>query len=149
VTVKPDNTGGIYAIMAILGVCSLTMLPVGLELGCELTRNADGSASILWFMVNLVGFVFALGSSPLPMSSAFYPSCLLPLFTVEASLRAGPDANPPLNMKRALIFNGAFVMSVGASIFLLQGKQKRKEVDEQKLEESIQRLGPAATDANV
>jgi MFS transporter, FLVCR family, MFS-domain-containing protein 7 len=53
-------------------------------------------------------------------------------------------------MKRALIFNGAFVMSASASIFLLQGKQKRKEVDEQKLEESIQRLGPPATaDANV
>jgi FLVCR family MFS transporter 7 len=46
--VKPDNTGGLFAIMAIIGICSLIMLPVGLELGAEVTRNADGSAAILW-----------------------------------------------------------------------------------------------------
>jgi len=35
--------------MTILGVGSITLLPIGLELGCELTRNADGSSAILWF----------------------------------------------------------------------------------------------------
>lgn len=47
--VKPHNTGGLFAIMTLLGVTSITMLPVGLELGCDLTRNAEGSSALLWF----------------------------------------------------------------------------------------------------
>lgn len=47
---KPNNTAGLFALLAIIGVCSITMLPVGLELGCELTRNADGSSALLWFL---------------------------------------------------------------------------------------------------
>ena len=35
--------------MAIIGIGSITLLPVGLELGCELTRNAEGSSAILLF----------------------------------------------------------------------------------------------------
>ncbi|KAK7461987.1 hypothetical protein VKT23_008419 [Stygiomarasmius scandens] len=108
--VKPHNTGGLFAIMTIIGVTALTMLPVGLELACDLTRNAEGSSSILWFMGNLMGFIFVL---------------------VENALRAGPDADPPLNMHRALIFQGAFVMAVVFLVLLLQGKQTRKEMDEQ------------------
>lgn len=48
--VKPHNTGALFAIMAIIGACSLTMLPIGLELGCEVTRNSDGSSALLWFL---------------------------------------------------------------------------------------------------
>lgn len=48
--VKPHNTGGLFAIMAVIGACSLTMLPIGLELGCEVTRNSDGSSALLWFL---------------------------------------------------------------------------------------------------
>lgn len=47
--VKPHNTGGLFVIMAIIGICGISVLPVSLELGCELTRNADGSSAILWF----------------------------------------------------------------------------------------------------
>lgn len=47
--VKPGDIGGLYAVMVIIGVCSITMLPVGLELGCELTRNSGGSSAVLWF----------------------------------------------------------------------------------------------------
>ena len=47
--VKPNQTGGLFAIMAIIGAGSITMLPVGLELGCELTRNSDASSAVLWF----------------------------------------------------------------------------------------------------
>ncbi|THU99971.1 MFS general substrate transporter [Dendrothele bispora CBS 962.96] len=107
---KPNNTGGLFAIMTIIGVTALTMLPVGLELGCDLTQNAEGSSSILWFMGNLMGFIFVL---------------------VENALRAGPDANPPLNMHRALIFHGAFIMAVVFLSWLIQGKQVRKHLDEQ------------------
>lgn len=47
--VRPHNTGALYAIMAILGGISLTLLPVALELAAEITRNADGSSAIMWF----------------------------------------------------------------------------------------------------
>jgi FLVCR family MFS transporter 7 len=53
---------------------------------------------------------------------------------VQGALREGPDAHPPLNMRRALIFNGVFVMSCSALIFLVQGRQARKELDEQKIQ---------------
>jgi MFS transporter, FLVCR family, MFS-domain-containing protein 7 len=50
----------------------------------------------------------------------------------QNALREGPDASPPLNMRRALIFNASFVVSVGSLVFLLRGKQVRKELDEEK-----------------
>lgn len=53
-------------------------------------------------------------------------------------MRAGPNANPPLNMRRALIFNGASVMAAAALVFFIRGKQVRKEVDEKKHQESLQ-----------
>ncbi|KAJ7188327.1 major facilitator superfamily domain-containing protein [Mycena filopes] len=109
--VKPNNTAGLYAICALIGVASVTMLPVSLELACEITRNADGSSALLWTACNGLAIIFIL---------------------VEGALRAGPDANPPLNMRRALIFNGAFVMGVAASIFFLRGRQMRKQVDQEK-----------------
>ena len=51
---------------------------------------------------------------------------------MQGALRAGPNANPPLNMRRALIFNGVVVMSCSSFVFLIQGRQARKELDEQK-----------------
>jgi FLVCR family MFS transporter 7 len=48
-TVTPHNIGGLFAIMTILGVGSITVLPMALELGCELTSNANTSAALLWF----------------------------------------------------------------------------------------------------
>ena len=32
----------------VIGIFSLNLMPVGLELGVELTRNAHASAAILW-----------------------------------------------------------------------------------------------------
>jgi MFS transporter, FLVCR family, MFS-domain-containing protein 7 len=37
-------------------------------------------------------------------------------------------------MRRALIFNGVFVMSCSVLIFLIRGRQARKELDEQKIQ---------------
>ena len=53
------------------------------------------------------------------------------------ALRAGPDAHPPLNMLKALIFMGVFAMVICSLIFLLRGEQKRKMMDEEKLKESV------------
>jgi hypothetical protein len=47
--VKPHNDGSIFAVMAIIGICSFLLLPVGLELGAEVTRNAEASCGLLWF----------------------------------------------------------------------------------------------------
>jgi len=113
--VKPHNTGGLFAIMTILGVTSVTMLPVGLELASDLSRNAEGSSAILWFMGNLLNIVFVLA--------------------VDA-LRAGPNAEPPLNMRRGLIFNGAFVLASVLLVLLIKGEQVRKTLDEEKLAEA-------------
>jgi len=106
--VKPHNTGGLFAIMAIIGACSLTMLPIGLELGCEVTRNSDGSSALLWFFGNLLGIIFVL---------------------VQGALRAPSTASPPLNMHKALIFNGAFIMASTSFVFFIRGRQARREMD--------------------
>ena len=58
--VKPNNTGGLFAIMAIIGVTSLTLLPVGLELACDLTQDAEASSSLMWFAGNAFGIIFVL-----------------------------------------------------------------------------------------
>jgi len=110
--VKPSNTGGLFAIMTILGVTSITLLPVTLELGSDLTRNAEGSSAILWFMGCLFSIMFVL---------------------VEDTLRADSEANPPLNMHRGLIFNGALVLSSVLLIMLVKGEQVRKTLDEEQL----------------
>ncbi|KAF9010646.1 major facilitator superfamily domain-containing protein [Cyathus striatus] len=109
--VKPHNTAVLFVVMTIIGVGSITMLPVGLELACELTRNADGSSAILWFFGNLFGVIFVLCDA--------------------RGVRAGEDASPPLNMRRALIFNASL-------IFLLRGHQARKELDEKKYQAYIE-----------
>ncbi|KAJ7882006.1 major facilitator superfamily domain-containing protein [Mycena olivaceomarginata] len=113
---RPNNSGALFAIFAIIGIMSITMLPVMLELACEITRNADGSSALLWFACNGFVIIFVL---------------------VEGALRAGLDASPPQNMRRALIFNGVVVMSTLTIIFFLRGQQTRKQLDQEKLQQSI------------
>ncbi|KAJ6596043.1 major facilitator superfamily domain-containing protein [Mycena sp. CBHHK59/15] len=114
--IRPHNAAAVFVIMAITGAASLTLLPVALELGCEVTRNAQGSSALLWFIVNLFEIIFV---------------------QAQGALRAGPSAHPPLNMHRALIFSGAVVMSVTLLVFRIRGKQVRKELDEQMQAQSI------------
>ncbi|KAF9447949.1 MFS general substrate transporter [Macrolepiota fuliginosa MF-IS2] len=115
--VKPHNEAGLFVVMTIIGVCAVPMLPVGLELACEVTRNADGSSAILWFAGNIVGVMFIL---------------------VQGALRADVNANPPLNMHHALIFNGAFIMTASSLAFFVKGKQARKSLDEEKLKQALE-----------
>jgi len=106
--IKPNNTAGLFTAVAIIGACSLPMLPVGLELGCELTRNSGGSSALLWFSGNLFCIIFVL---------------------VEGALRASATAYPPLNMHKALIFNGVFIFLMCISIFFIRGVQVRRKND--------------------
>ncbi|TBU57173.1 MFS general substrate transporter [Dichomitus squalens] len=117
--IKPNNAAVLYVLVAIIGAIGLTLLPVVLELGVELTRNANGSSAVLWFSTNLFGLVFVL---------------------VEGALRAGPDADPPLNMHRAFIFQGAVVAVVVVFVYLVEGKQTRRFQDEEKREEADRAL---------
>ncbi|KAJ7220282.1 major facilitator superfamily domain-containing protein [Mycena pura] len=107
--VRPHNTAALFVIMAFIGAASLTLLPVALELGCEVTRNAQASSAMLWFIVNAFEIIFVQAGG---------------------ALRAGTDAHPPLNMYRALIFNGTFVVAASLLVFVIRGKQVRKERDE-------------------
>ena len=56
ITVKPHNVAALFAIFVVIGVCSITLLPVAIELGVELTRNTDGSSAVLWFLCALCFF---------------------------------------------------------------------------------------------
>lgn len=57
--VKPSNDGAIFAVMAIVGICSFLLLPVGLELGAEVTRNAEASCGLLWFKYVLMSLLLS------------------------------------------------------------------------------------------
>jgi hypothetical protein len=54
--VRPHNDAALFAIFIVIGVCSVTLLPVAIELGVELTRNPDGSSAVLWFSCALCFF---------------------------------------------------------------------------------------------
>jgi len=112
--VKPHNAGALFAHFAIIGVGSITLLPVGVELGVELTRNPDGSSAVLWFFGNLLCVIFVLSQN---------------------ALRGSHAANPPLNMHRAIMFNGIWVFAVSLLVFFFRGRQARRELDEQMNEE--------------
>ncbi|KAG9316556.1 major facilitator superfamily domain-containing protein [Chiua virens] len=88
--VRPNNIAALFVIFVVIGICSLSMLPIALELGVELTRNADGSASILWCSGNLFAIILILGA-----------------------LRAPATANPPYNMRNALILTGPLSWFLG------------------------------------
>ena len=94
---------------ALVGILSFILLPVALEMGCELTRNAETSSAILWFSANLFTIVFVL---------------------VEDALR---DDTPPFAMQRALIFSGATVAAVSLLVIKFTGHQRRREMDAAKL----------------
>ena len=61
--VKPNNLGGIYAVLVLIASISFILLPVGLELGVEITRNAETSTAVLWSGGNFVSFIWVLGKA--------------------------------------------------------------------------------------
>lgn len=53
------------------------------------------------------------------------------------SLRAGDDASPPRNMRKAIIFNGAMVAFASAIVCIgFRGKQSRREMDTEMYKEA-------------
>ena len=49
---------------------------------------------------------------------------------VKGALRISPIADPPLSMRKSLIFNGTLILAGCCSVFFLKGKQARRETDE-------------------
>ena len=43
-------------------------------------------------------------------------------------------------MHRAIIFEGAFALAVSALVFALEGKQRRRELDEQRMQQTKQEV---------
>jgi FLVCR family MFS transporter 7 len=109
ITARPNNTGALFALFAIIGACTLPLLPVGLELAVEVTRNADASSALLFFAGNAFGVIS---------------------LAIEDALRLGEDASPPKSMKHALIFQGVVVLVACVVAFGIRGNQARRERDE-------------------
>ncbi|KAL4921739.1 major facilitator superfamily domain-containing protein [Aspergillus aurantiobrunneus] len=100
----PPSPAGIapsYVIMAILGASSFGLLPVVLEYLVEITYpfSPEIGSTICWTAGQLLGAVFILA---------------------QDALKAGADADPPLNMRNALIFS-AVVACVAAPFPLCIG----------------------------
>jgi len=112
--VRENNAGALFAIFVIIGVFSVSILPVTIELASEVTRNSDTASAMLWMMGNLMPFIFIL---------------------VSNRLRAPSSASPPMNMHKTLIFCGVFGLTPAATIQFLRGKQSRRELDEEKNDE--------------
>lgn len=85
------SVAGPYAVLAILGAASFSLVPVALELLTELTHplSPEVTATTAWAGGQLLGAVFIIASD---------------------ALVDGPDAHPPRNMKRALIFQAVLAM---------------------------------------
>ncbi|KAL4788125.1 major facilitator superfamily domain-containing protein [Aspergillus varians] len=85
----PASPAGIvpsYVIMAILGASSFGLLPVVLEFVVEITYplSPEIGSTVCWTLGQLLGAVFILA---------------------QGALKAGPNADPPLNMHYALVFS--------------------------------------------
>ncbi|KAH8994743.1 MFS general substrate transporter [Lactarius hatsudake] len=120
--VKENNGGALFTLFVIIGVCSISLLPVAIELGVELTRNSDGSSAVLWFFGNLLSISFIL---------------------IQGALRADRvTGNPPLNMHRAIVFNGIAVFAISLLVFFLRGRQTRRELDEQMNMQQLSHISP-------
>lgn len=59
--VRPHNEVPIYVLACLIGILGFLLLPVALELGVEVTRNAETSSAILWMSGNLFTLLFVLG----------------------------------------------------------------------------------------
>jgi MFS family permease len=79
------SIAAIYVFGSFMGAASFTLLPVALEFIVETTYpiSAEIGSSICWTGGSLLGGIFIIA---------------------ETALKAGPQADPPLNMTRAMIF---------------------------------------------
>ncbi|KAI0421596.1 major facilitator superfamily domain-containing protein [Xylaria grammica] len=83
---------GPYVILAVLGAASFSLVPVALEFLCELSHpmSPEITSTIAWGGGQLLGGIFIL---------------------ISDALKAGPEADPPANLSRALIFTAVLALA--------------------------------------
>lgn len=116
----------------LVNVCATILLS-------QLSADGGHRGTLSSFSGNTISIVFVLCKSAQSRSVYRILPTVLDFFlcTAQQALRAGPNASPPLNMKRALLFNGIFCVVGGFTSLLLKGEQKRKIQDEEKKQLSI------------
>ena len=90
---RTRNVGAPYAIAALLGAASFSLVPIVLEWLIEQTHpvSPEVTSTICWVGGQLLGGCFIL---------------------ISDALKAGKDANPPRNMSRALVFQAVVSIAV-------------------------------------
>ncbi|KAI2633503.1 major facilitator superfamily domain-containing protein [Xylaria nigripes] len=84
---------GPYTVLAVLGAASFSLVPIALELLCELgyPMSPEVTSTIAWSGGQLLGGIFII---------------------VSDALKAPPSAQPPGNLNRALIFTAVVALAV-------------------------------------
>ncbi|KAJ4012954.1 hypothetical protein NW752_006224 [Fusarium irregulare] len=90
---ETKDVAGPYVVLAILGASSFSLVPVALEFLIELSHplSPEVTSTIAWAGGQLFGAIFII---------------------ISDALAAGKDANPPKNMKNALIFQAVLALAV-------------------------------------
>ncbi|GAB1216257.1 hypothetical protein ATERTT37_005467 [Aspergillus terreus] len=114
----PPSPAGIapsYVVLALLGASSFALLPVVLEFLVEITYpfSPEIGSTICWTAGQLLGAVFIL---------------------IQDALKAGPRANPPENMRNALIFSAVLAVvaapfPICIGLFGREVRRRRLDVD--------------------
>lgn len=114
----PPSPAGIapsYVVLALLGASSFALLPVVLEFLVEITYpfSPEIGSTICWTAGQLLGAVFIL---------------------IQDALKAGPSANPPENMRNALIFSAVLAVvaapfPICIGLFGREVRRRRLDVD--------------------
>jgi MFS family permease len=112
VILKPDALTSILIVSFLVGFFTFALLPVGLEMGVESAYpvTEGTAASLLWLLGQFLSIILQLSMNALRDES--------------------PTANPPNDMRRALIL-AAVVVGVGGLVFVfgLEGRMYRREAE--------------------
>ncbi|KAH7027886.1 major facilitator superfamily domain-containing protein [Microdochium trichocladiopsis] len=95
------SLAGPYTILSVLGASSFILVPVALEFLCEITHplSPEVTSTIAWSGGQLLGGIFIV---------------------ISDALKAGPEADPPLNLFWALVFS-AIIASLMVPLVLCLG----------------------------
>ncbi|KAF4595823.1 Major Facilitator Superfamily protein [Ophiocordyceps camponoti-floridani] len=118
------HLAGPYVVITVLGAASFASLPVALEFLAEVSHplSPEVTSTVAWAAGQLLGAVFII---------------------ISGALAGGPDADPPHNLKRALIFQGVVAATV-CPLPLLLGLFGRQDKVALRRVDSDRRDGAAA-----
>ncbi|KAI8144123.1 major facilitator superfamily domain-containing protein [Fennellomyces sp. T-0311] len=110
--IVPNAFGVLVSICFLIGFFAMGLFPVQLEYACEISYPVPESVSsnIIWSMSTVSMLIFTL---------------------VTDALRAGPDADPPNNMKLSMAVSAAIICVGSVPCIWLSGEMKRTAVDKE------------------